>query len=101
MLRSPLTRRQFASTLGAGIGATLVEGPFRARRAEAALPASPAADAASGVVLLNSNENPYGPAPSALEAITKSERVAARYPDAAEEQLAQAIARLHGVPSEQ
>jgi len=101
MLRSPLTRRQFASTLGAGIGATLVEGPFRARRAEAALPASPAADAASGVVLLNSNENPYGPAPAALEAITKSERVAARYPDAAEEQLGEAIARLHGVSPEQ
>jgi histidinol-phosphate aminotransferase len=51
-------------------------------------------------VLLNSNENPYGPAASALDAMTKSESVAARYPDAAEESLTATIARLHGVTPE-
>jgi histidinol-phosphate aminotransferase len=101
MLRSPLTRRQFASTLGAGIGAAFVDGPFRARPAEAARPASRGAGVSSDAVLLNSNENPYGPSAAALEAITKSERVAARYPDAAESELAAAIARLHGVAPEQ
>jgi histidinol-phosphate aminotransferase len=98
MLRPVLTRRQFASTLGAGIGAALVEAPLGARRAEAA-PAAAAAPA--DAVLLNSNENPYGPAATALDAMTKAESVAARYPDAAEERLTRTIAELHGVPPEQ
>lgn len=98
MLRPPLTRRQFASTLGTGLGAALVQMPLGARRAQAAPDTAAAPD---GVVLLNSNENPYGPAASALDAMTKAESVAARYPDAAEEQLVQTVARLHGVPPEQ
>jgi histidinol-phosphate aminotransferase len=97
MLRAPLTRRQFTSALGAGLGATIVDGSFGARRAEAAGPANPAAAVPADAVLINSNENPYGPAASALDAMTRSETVAARYPDAAEELLVEAIARLHGV----
>jgi len=100
MLRSSLNRRQFATVLGAGLGAALVEGPFGARRAEGALPSNRGSSAAPDAVLLNSNENPYGPAASALDAITKSESVAARYPDAAEESLTATIARLHRVTPE-
>jgi histidinol-phosphate aminotransferase len=100
MLRSSLNRRQFASVLGAGLGAALVEGPFGARRAEGARPSNRGSSAAPDAVLLNSNENPYGPAASALDAMTKSESVAARYPDAAEESLTATIARLHGVTPE-
>jgi histidinol-phosphate aminotransferase len=96
MLRAPLTRRQFTSSLGAGLGAAIVAGPFGARRAEAARPAS-AAETPGEPILLNSNENPYGPAPSALDAMTKAESVAARYPDAAEERLIEAIAKMHAV----
>jgi len=99
MPRTPLTRRQFASTLGAGVGAAFVQGAFP-RGARAAQVSNPAA-VPSNAVLLNSNENPYGPSPAALDAITKSERVAARYPDAAESQLTATIARLHGVQPEQ
>jgi histidinol-phosphate aminotransferase len=97
MLRVPLTRRQFTSTLGAGLGAAIVEGPFGARRAEAARPSSRAAETPGDAILLNSNENPYGPAPSALDAMTKAESVAARYPDAAEERLIGVIAKMHDV----
>ena len=57
MLRPPLTRRQFTSTLGSGLGAALVDGPFLPSRAEAARPAFAAGDG----VRLSSNENPYGP----------------------------------------
>ena len=93
MLRAPLTRRQFTSALGAGLGAALADGPFLARRAEAARPAFAAADG----IRLNSNENPYGPSPAALQAMNRAESTAARYPDRDEERLTEAIAKLHGV----
>jgi len=97
MLRPSLTRRQFTSTLGAGLGAAIVDGPFGAPRAQAAYPSSQAVETPGGAILLNSNENPYGPAPSALDAMTKAESVAARYPDAAEERLIGVIAKMHDV----
>jgi len=96
MLRPSLTRRQFTSSLGAGLGAAIVD-PFGARRAQAAYPSSQAVETPGGAILLNSNENPYGPAPSALDAMTKAESVAARYPDAAEERLIGVIAKMHDV----
>ncbi len=52
-------------------------------------------------VQLNVNENPYGPGEKALAAMTRAQAVASRYPDAAEEELAAAIARHHGVSREQ
>jgi histidinol-phosphate aminotransferase len=88
-----MSRRQFASRLAAaGTAATL-----RARRAEASLPAGAPADA----IQLNSNENPYGPSPRALDALTRAQAAAARYPDAAERRLSDAIAAAHGVAPEQ
>jgi histidinol-phosphate aminotransferase len=51
-------------------------------------------------VQIDSNENPYGPSPKAMEAITASERVASRYPDASEDQVVEAIAAHHGVKPE-
>jgi histidinol-phosphate aminotransferase len=88
-----LSRRRFASTLaGAGVGLSL---PGRA--AQASLPAGAPADA----VQLNSNENPYGPSPRALEALARVQSAAARYPDAAERQLYETIAGAHGVTPEQ
>jgi histidinol-phosphate aminotransferase len=100
MIRASLSRRQFTTALGAGLGAALVEGPFGARRAEAGRPSTRPGNTPADAVLLNSNENPYGPAASALDAITKSESVAARYPDVAEARLTDAIARLHGVEAD-
>jgi histidinol-phosphate/aromatic aminotransferase/cobyric acid decarboxylase-like protein len=54
------SRRQFALSLGAALGVTVVR-----PSASAAAPAGPAAPT---VIDLSSNENPYGPSPAALEA---------------------------------
>jgi len=64
----------------------------RALPARASAPARP--------IALDSNENPWGPSPKALEAMTASQSVAARYPDALERKVADAVARLHGVEPE-
>jgi histidinol-phosphate aminotransferase len=54
----------------------------------------------SGVIQLAFNENPYGASPKALAAITRSESVAMRYPDAAYADLRNEIAALHKVAPE-
>ena len=91
MLSPSVSRRHFALSLGATLGAAVT------RSAAAATP-----EAAAGTVIvdLSSNENPYGPSPAALEAMTRSQAVACRYPDEAEWATAEAIARLHGVRPE-
>src|SRR5215216_4566742 len=55
----------------------------------------------ANVVRLSSNENPYGPSPAALRAMTKSFSLAWRYPDEYADMLADELARLHGVPVDQ
>jgi histidinol-phosphate aminotransferase len=90
MTAPSVSRRRFASALGAALGATVVRPPI----STAAAHPEPVG---SGVIDLSSNENPYGPSPAALEAMTRSQAVAGRYPDAAEQATVEAIARLHGV----
>ena len=53
------------------------------------------------IVRLSSNENPYGPSPAALKAMTDGFGLAWRYPDEYADMLAEELARLHGVPSDQ
>ena len=91
-----LSRRRFAGTLGAAAGAAFLS-PGWTRRAEASLSRGEAED----FIQLNSNENPYGLSPKALEALARSAALAGRYPDAAEEDVQDAIARHHGVPRSQ
>ncbi len=88
MISPSVSRRRFALSLGAALGAAA------ARPAGAATPDQPVA---TGVIDLSSNENPYGPSAGALEAMTRSQAVAGRYPDEAERETIEAIARLHGV----
>ncbi len=88
-----VSRRQFAGALGALVGAGVVGEP---RYAHASLSLGEPSD----LVQLNSNENPYGPSPAALEAIARAQAVVSRYPDAVEEELAQALARHHDVKPE-
>jgi len=52
-------------------------------------------------VRLSNNENPFGPAPAALEAIRTAFANAGRYPDDPAAELLAALARMHGVPEEQ
>lgn len=91
-----LSRRQFARSAGTALAGALAATKLMETLAEARLPTAPRAE----VIQLDSNENPYGPSPKALQAITESERVAGRYPDALRERVTEAIARLHGVERE-
>ena len=79
----PISRRLFASSLSCAVGAAIV--PRAARSSDAPRP----------VIDLSSNENPYGPSPAALEAMTRTQAVACRYPDSAEERVVEAIAAHH------
>lgn len=87
----PISRRGFASTLSCAVGAAL---------APRAAPSSPTNDVAPALIDLSSNENPYGPAPAALVAMTRAQAVASRYPDSAEERVVRAIAEHHATAPE-
>jgi histidinol-phosphate aminotransferase len=77
------------------MGATVVGGGLPRPAGASLSPGDP-----PDLVQLNSNENPYGPSEEALAAMTRAHAVGSRYPDAAEEAMAEAIARHHGVAPE-
>jgi histidinol-phosphate aminotransferase len=54
-----------------------------------------------GTILLNGNENPYGPSPAAREAIMGSADSAPRYADATIEELVRQISAREGLPTTQ
>jgi len=91
-----LSRRRFVQSVGAALGAVLVAPKLSSSLADARQPIGVPDD----VIQLNSNENPYGPFPSARQAMTRSQSVAARYPDALETRMVEAIAKHHGVQPE-
>ncbi len=90
-----ISRRTFAGTLGAAAGAALLDSPLVCRTAEAATSRRPRP---LDAVLLNSNENPYGPSSKALEAAAKA--APNRYPDGLEDEVRAAIAKHHGVATD-
>ena len=83
------SRRDFTRILG--VGAALAAAPPILRAAAAPAP----------TVLLNSNENPYGPSPAAMRAMRDAIGRVSRYPDGEEEALAEDIAHMHGVAGDQ
>jgi histidinol-phosphate aminotransferase len=91
-----MSRRQFAEAIGITVGATVLT-----RLGESKAEASLSRGQASDFIQLNSNENPYGLSPRALEALTRSGGMASRYPDAVEDATKEAIARSHGVSTDQ
>jgi histidinol-phosphate aminotransferase len=91
MLNPNLSRRSFSKMVGVGVvSAALL--PARLSRA---------APATANIVRLSSNENPYGPAPAALKAMTDGFSLAWRYPDEHADLLVDELARINGVPSDQ
>ena len=92
-----ITRRGFGAALGAAAGATLFDLGLIPRAAKASIDWGMPSD----MVELNSNENPYGPSAGAREAMTRSQEVAGRYPDAVVEELQRTLAKSHGVAPEQ
>jgi len=94
MSNTTLSRRSFSKIIGLSALGSL-------RLADARLPIATSAYAAPSVVRLSSNENPYGPSPAALKAMTDGFSLAWRYPDEYADLLAEELARLHSVPVEQ
>ena len=92
-----MTRRGFVTAIGAASGAALLDLPFAPRPAGASYSRGQSND----YIQLNSNENPYGPLPSARAALAGAAEIAGRYPDALEDEVRAAIAKLHGVAPEQ
>jgi histidinol-phosphate aminotransferase len=94
-MTTPMSRRTFVGAVGFAAGAALLEMPLaRAAGAESGR------SEPTGPILLNSNENPYGPSPAALAALVTANSVANRYPDDAEDAMRGAIAKHHGVHPE-
>jgi histidinol-phosphate aminotransferase len=103
-----LSRRSFVQAFGLGTVAAAAYGPSRvlAARGREALAELPPwerdralAWSANGTAIrLNSNENPIGPGPAAIDAIRSALSEANRYPFASETDVTAAIARARGVP---
>jgi histidinol-phosphate aminotransferase len=92
-----LSRRGFAKLLGAGAA-------YAALRPALGLSESTPSSAEtkpSDVVRLSSNENPYGPSPAALKAMTAGFALAWKYPDDNQEELVDALAKLNQVSKDQ
>jgi len=90
-----ISRRKFAQLLGAGAAAAVV----RPRLSFAKPTQSPATSLPAGgnIVRLSANENPYGPCPKALQAMTDSFGLACRYPDEHNNVLIDKLAKLNNV----
>lgn len=97
MATNDLSRRQFAQTLATTAAAAMVAPSLLTSEALArSLPEG----MPDTTIQLNANENPDGPSPAAMAAITQSEQVASRYPDGLRDHAIDVIARLHNVPRE-
>ena len=94
----PLSRRHFLSRVPAGVAATAALLPALS---EVATSAAANAVAVSEPILLNSNENAYGPFPSVQAAMEAAIRKANRYPDHQYRELVQRIAAYNSVAPEQ
>jgi histidinol-phosphate aminotransferase len=95
-----ISRRRFAHLLGLGAAYAVTPKQIRpsteppaARRALRIEPAP--------VVRLNSNENPYGPSPQALTAMTAAFSLAWRYPDEHADALIEKLSQINSVKPEQ
>jgi len=96
-----LNRRQFAQRSAAAFGAALAL-PELAPLAHAAAIAPQHSPRPSGAnIILDSNENPYGPSPAACAAITNSEPIACRYPDLNESAMTAQLAAFYKLPPNQ
>src|SRR4030095_16751773 len=94
MISQTLSRRSFSRLMGVSAAFTAV-GSLPIANSARVTPSS------STLVRLSSNENPYGPSPAALKAMTEGFSLAWRYPDEYADMLADDLAKLHSMPVEQ
>ena len=104
-----LTRRRFLHSLGAGAaaGAALASSPYSfpafepSRHGQAVGAKTALGTARANAILLNSNENAYGPLPRTIAAMQEAIGWANRYPDFDYDALVWAISDLHKVKPQQ
>lgn len=98
----PLSRRTFGRLLGVSAAYAAAARTVSTRdlfvRAEGN---SPLAMSPAGIVRLSANENPYGPSPLAIKAMTDAFDISCRYPDEHADTLIQQLAKLNGVATNQ
>ena len=90
-----ISRRSFAQLMGFDTATAIM----RPSLAWADAIGSPSLS--SALVRLNSNENPYGPSPLALKAVTDAFSLVWRYPDEHADALVDKLADINGVAREQ
>jgi histidinol-phosphate aminotransferase len=93
-----LSRRSFAKLVGVGAATAVARPSFSWAGTTVSRTIS---NAASTAVRLNSNENPYGPSPMAIKAMTDAFSLVWRYPDEHADALLETLTKLHGVTREQ
>src|SRR5215468_10639066 len=93
-----VSRRTFAKLLGVGAAAVVVRPSFTFAKPTQAI-TTPLTE--GGIVRLSANENPYGPSPKALQAMSESFVLACRYPDKHNDMLIDKVAKLNGVNHDQ
>jgi histidinol-phosphate aminotransferase len=99
-----VSRRAFVRTLGVGgAGALTIPAWVSARGLEAATgdPLGAARPLQGDILRLDSNENPNGPVPAAIRAMTASFKRAAHYPASTERFVREAIAKANGLSADQ
>src|SRR6266404_9529195 len=94
-----ISRRKFAQLLGIGAATAVVRPPLSFAKPTQSV-ATPLAEGGN-IVRLSANENPYGPSPKALQAITESFGLTCRYPDEHNNVLIDKLAKLNGVNHDQ
>src|ERR1700752_2932861 len=95
MTHQMLSRRSFSKLLGAGAAYAAMQPATQTNASSRSFVST------ANVVRLSSNENPYGPSPAALKAMTNGFSLAWRYPDEYADVLADELSRLHSVPTDQ
>lgn len=98
MMRFDLTRRAVISSATAGLAAAAIAKPAFA---QASTDETRYFGPAAGVAKLSQNENPYGPAPSALKAIYDTATAGCYYANAASDRLTAMIAERFGLTTQQ
>lgn len=93
-----ISRRRFAQLLGAGAAFAAVRPVLSDAKTQ---PVPITKPATTGVVRLSANENPYGPSPKALKAMSDSFGIVCRYPDEHNNRLIEKLAKLNGVAVDQ
>lgn len=101
MTMPSISRRRFAQLLTAGAGYAVIRPTLSLAKSLEPAAHGSLPPPAAGVVRLSANENPYGPCPAALKAMTESFPLACRYPDEHADVLVRMLAESNQVDPSQ